>query len=54
MDIYHFNVFVADYLEQYVKNTGDWDGADAKGEEIRKQLHDLINSGIAQEELFND
>ena len=54
MNIYRFNVFVADYLKQYTDNTGDWDGADAIGERITKELHDLINSGIAQDELFNE
>lgn len=54
MNIYRFNVFIADYLKQYTDRTGDWDGADEIGERIRKELHDLINTGLSQDELFNE
>ena len=53
MDIFRFNVFVADYLKQYTDSTGDWEGADSIGERIRRELHDLINLCMAQEELFS-
>lgn len=45
---------VADYLEDYVNRTGDWDGAEMISERVRKELHSLINSGIAEEDLFKD
>lgn len=28
MDLYRFNYFMADYLEEFVRRTGDWDKAD--------------------------
>jgi hypothetical protein len=54
MNLERFNVFVADYLEEYVAKTGDWEGADAIGERIRKEIHDLINSGMSEYDLFSD
>ncbi len=54
MDIFRFNVFVADYLMQYNNRTGDWEGADQIGERISKELHELIVSGIAHHELFDE
>ena len=54
MNIYRFNVFIADYLDHYVKKTGDWDGAEETAERISNELHDLINSGIAQHDLFDE
>lgn len=54
MNIYRFNVFIADYLDDYVKRTGDWDWVENTAERISNEIHDLINSGIAQHELFDE
>ena len=54
MNIYRFNVFVADFLEEYVAKTGDWDMVENTAEQISNELHDLINSGIAEHELFGE
>ena len=54
MNIYRFNVFIADFLDDYVKRTGDWDAAEDIAERISNELHSLINSGIAQHELFDE
>lgn len=43
MNIYRFNVFIADCLDQYVKRTGDWDGAEETAERISNELHDPIS-----------
>lgn len=45
---------VADYLEEYVNRTGDWDGADEIGNRISDEIHSLIVSGIAHNDLFMD
>ena len=52
MDLYRFNYFMADYLEEFVRRTGDWDKADELCETVRLQIHDLINAGISEVELF--
>ncbi len=49
MNIYRFNNFIADYLDAYAERTGDWEGAEQIGERIRKELHSLINSDLAEE-----
>lgn len=54
MNIYRFNYFIADYLDDLVKRTGDWNKADEIAESVYQQLHSLINSGIAQNELFEE
>jgi len=46
------NYFVADYLAQF-EDKGEWEKAEEIGENIRLQIHSLINSGIADKELWD-
>jgi len=47
------NYFVADYLARF-EDKGEWEKAEEIGENIRLQIHSLINSGIADKELWNE
>jgi len=53
MNLERMNYFVADYLAQY-EDAGEWTKAEEMGENIRLQIHSLINSGIAEKELWDD
>lgn len=54
MNIYRFNLMVADYLEKYVELTGDWEGADRIADRIAGEIHSLINSDILPEGFFEE
>jgi hypothetical protein len=53
MNLERMNYFVADYLAQY-EDAGEWTKAEEMGENIRLQIHSLINSGIAEKELWGE
>jgi hypothetical protein len=53
MNLERMNYFVADYLAQY-EDAGEWTKAEEMGENIRLQIHSLINSGIAEKELWEE
>ncbi len=46
MNVLIFDYFVADELDQYVEKTGDWYGAEKKGQQIAGLIHNLINSSL--------
>ena len=54
LNIYRFNLMVADYLEQYVELTRDWEAAEKIGERIASEIHSLINSDILPEGFFEE
>jgi len=53
MNLERMNYFVADYLAQF-EDKGEWGKAEEIGENIRLQIHSLINSGIAEKELWEE
>jgi len=53
MNIWRFNYFIADYLDSKVGTDG-WDWCENKGEEVRTQLHSLINSDLIPEGFLDE
>lgn len=54
MNVYNFDYFVADHLDQYVERTGDWDSAERKGQEISNLIHNLINSPLCPKDFLTE
>ena len=54
MNVYNFDYFVADELDQYVERTGDWDGAEKKGQQIADLLHSFINSSLCLKNFLSE
>lgn len=53
MNIERFNYMVADALK-VLTDQEKWDEADRKGEEIRLEIHSLINSDLGGSDLWDE
>lgn len=53
MNIERFNYMIADVLK-VLTDQGKWEEADMKGEEIRLEIHSLINSDLESDDLWEE
>ncbi len=54
MNVFNFDYFIAEELDQYVERTGDWNGAEQKGQQIADLIHNLINSQLCPDNFLVD
>ncbi len=54
MDLYRFDIMVADYLYDYIARTGDWAKAERIGERISKEIHELLNSEVWDDKWWGE
>jgi hypothetical protein len=53
MNIERFNYMIADVLK-VLTDQEKWEEADMKGEEIRLEIHSLINSDLESDDLWEE